>query len=243
MTDLTRRTVIGAALATPVLGVVTAGLAAPAYAAGYTWSRTLRQGNSGEDVRQLQIRVAGRTNSTTRLAIDGSFGPATHSAVRNFQSAYGLGVDGVAGPQTFGRIYDMQSSDNSPRNFTFSEMTGSGQWSGGNTSAATARANALIVMWQLQALRDAMGNNPLVVTSGFRTISGNAAVGGSTNSRHTYGDAADLVSPAYSFCQIARAARSRGFSCILGPGFPGHDDHIHVDRGSTTISAPNCSGF
>ena len=66
----------------------------------YTWGRTLSQGMTGEDVRQLQIRVAGYPGYGAHLATDGDFGPATKAAVTRFQSAYGLAADGVAGPAT-----------------------------------------------------------------------------------------------------------------------------------------------
>jgi zinc D-Ala-D-Ala carboxypeptidase len=35
-----------------------------------------------------------------RLAVDGILGPQTRSAIRSFQSKYGLAVDGIVGPQT-----------------------------------------------------------------------------------------------------------------------------------------------
>src|SRR5829696_10072315 len=74
----------------------------PAQADGcYTWGRTLSQGASGEDVRQLQIRVSGYPGYGAVLALDGAFGPATRAAVVRFQQAYGLSADGVAGSQTY----------------------------------------------------------------------------------------------------------------------------------------------
>ncbi|NEE45539.1 peptidoglycan-binding protein, partial [Streptomyces sp. SID8455] len=61
----------------------------------YTWGGTLREGSSGEAVRQLQIRVAGYPGTGNQIAIDGAFGPATRAAVTRFQSAYGLAADGI----------------------------------------------------------------------------------------------------------------------------------------------------
>src|SRR5688572_32519984 len=66
-------------LVATVVGVGT--LATPAAADGcYTWGRTLSQGASGEDVRQLQIRVSGYPGYGAVLGLDGAFGPATKAA-------------------------------------------------------------------------------------------------------------------------------------------------------------------
>jgi zinc D-Ala-D-Ala carboxypeptidase len=219
--------------------VVTAG---PAQADGcYTWGRTLSQGASGDDVRQLQIRVSGYPGYGAVLALDGAFGPATRSAVIRFQQAYGLSADGIAGPQTYNKIYELQDNDCTPINFSYAELNRcNSTWSGGAVSAAQAKANALVNMWRLQAMRRALGSVPLYVSSGFRSYACNSAAGGASNSRHLYGDAVDLTgSP--SLCRLAQQARSHGFRGILGPGYPGHNDHTHVDhRSSQFWSAPSC---
>lgn len=229
------------AVATSFVGAVLT--AAPAQADGcYTWNRTLSQGASGEDVRQLQIRVAGYPGYGAVLALDGSYGPATEAAVTRFQQAYGLSADGIAGPQTFNKIYALQDEDCTPVNFSFAELNNcNSSWSGGAVGAATARANALVSMWKLQAMRHALGDQPIRVTSGFRSYACNEAVGGAPSSRHLYGDAVDLGSGPHSLCTLARQARNHGFSGILGPGYPGHSDHTHVDhRSSRFWSASNC---
>ncbi|MEV0732748.1 D-Ala-D-Ala carboxypeptidase family metallohydrolase [Polymorphospora sp. NPDC050346] len=215
--------------------------ASPAYADGcYTWGRTLQQGASGEDVRQLQIRVAGYPGYNAQLAIDGVFGPATRSAVIRFQQAYGLAADGVAGPNTFNRIYALQDNDCTPVNFSYAELNKcNSNWSGGAVSAATARANALVSMWKLQALRHALGSQSIRVTSGFRSYSCNSAVGGASNSRHLYGDGVDLGAGPHTLCRLAQQARYHGFRQILGPGYPGHNDHTHV-AAVGGWSAPSC---
>lgn len=109
--------------------VVTAGTA---HADGcYTWTRTLQSGATGNDVKQLQIRVAGYPGYNSVLAIDGSYGPATTAAVKRFQAAYGLAADGVAGPATQAKLYALQDNDCTPVHFTYAEMNRcNSTWSG-----------------------------------------------------------------------------------------------------------------
>jgi peptidoglycan hydrolase-like protein with peptidoglycan-binding domain len=55
----------------------------------------------GEDVVRLQRALSDRNLSVT---IDGSFGPGTETAVRNFQASIGLTVDGIVGPGTWSKL-------------------------------------------------------------------------------------------------------------------------------------------
>lgn len=231
-----------------VAGGVTANLATaePAAADGcYTWSRTLNRGDSGSDVRQLQERVAGWAARGQNIAIDGQFGPATESAVRRFQAGYGLAVDGIAGPQTFNKIYALQDADCTPIHFSYGEFNnscGENNFTGGRVSEATAKRNIRRIMWQLEALRHKLGDRPIVITSGFRSVSCNSSVGGSSSSLHMYGQAADLgLSSGPSQCSMYHEAKDSGFEEILSQGYPGHNDHTHVGNKSSQFwSAPNC---
>ncbi|MBM0225263.1 MULTISPECIES: D-Ala-D-Ala carboxypeptidase family metallohydrolase [Micromonospora] len=250
-----KRAVIAFALALPGAAIATLVAAPAAHADGcYTWQRTLSQGRSGADVRQLQIRVAGWAAYRDIVRVDGSYGPETAAAVRRFQSAYGLRVDGIAGPQTFAKIYDLQDNDCTPKHFSYTELDngcGKGGWSAGPLSPTATRENAIRTMWKLEALRRSLGDKPIYVSSGFRSIACNNQVSGAAaDSQHLYGNAADLTSRSSSLCQLARTARSRGFSGIYGPGYPGHGNHVHVDSrrennrdrssNTTSWSAPNC---
>ena len=221
---------------------VTVVTATPAQADGcYTWGRTLSQGASGEDVRQLQIRVSGYPGYGAVIALDGAFGPATRDAVVRFQQAWGLAADGIAGPQTYNQIYALQDDDCSTAHFTWGELNRcNSDWSGGAVSAATAKANAKVNMWKMEAMRKALGGTPIATSSGFRSYACNNAAGGSSTSRHLYGDAVDLVgSP--SLCTLAQRARYHGWREILGPGYPGHSDHTHVAHKSSQFwSASSC---
>lgn len=75
--------------------------AATKKAAAYPTSN-LHYGSTGEQVKKLQkclnkIMDAG-------LKVDGSYGPATLKAVKQFQKKYKLEVDGIAGPKTRAKI-------------------------------------------------------------------------------------------------------------------------------------------
>lgn len=71
----------------------------------------LSYGDSGSLVKTLQGRLD--------ISQDGSFGPATRSAVKGFQSSKGLAVDGVVGPNTWEALGGFPTStggDTSTRN-------------------------------------------------------------------------------------------------------------------------------
>ncbi|KQZ67317.1 D-Ala-D-Ala carboxypeptidase family metallohydrolase [Nocardioides sp. Root151] len=235
-----------AALVLALSSLVLLGSAPASADACYTWSRTLRSGTTGSDVAKLQERVAGWAGYGVNMAIDGSYGPQTTQAVRNFQAAYGLSPDGVAGPATQSKIYALQDADCSPLHFAWSEVDGgcgAGGYSGGSVSATTVKTNLLRSMWRAEALRHRMGDNPIRVTSGFRSQACDRQVGGSGTGQHTYGRALDLVpeNGNSTFCRIAQNARYIGYGTIFGPGYPDHNDHVHVDiRSGRTWSAPNC---
>ncbi len=63
--------------------------------------QTIRKGSTGDDVRtaQTMLSLAGFI-----IGIDGIFGSETDSAVRGFQSKYGLTVDGIVGSNTWNAL-------------------------------------------------------------------------------------------------------------------------------------------
>jgi peptidoglycan hydrolase-like protein with peptidoglycan-binding domain len=63
---------------------------------------TVDQGDSGDVVRRLQRAI--RRTPDPGLVVDGIFGPATETAVKQFQQGAGLTVDGIVGPATWGAL-------------------------------------------------------------------------------------------------------------------------------------------
>lgn len=56
----------------------------------------LRTGDSGDSVRLLQQKLG--------VGVDGSFGPATEAAVKQFQTTHSLTADGLVGPATWAAL-------------------------------------------------------------------------------------------------------------------------------------------
>src|SRR5690606_6202940 len=75
----------------------------------------------------------------------------------------------------------------------------------------------------LQHLRDEV-KRPVIITSGYRTVQHNAAVGGARYSQHLFGRAADVKVEGYTVDQIANIARDIGFTGILK-----YDTFTHLD--------------
>ena len=65
-------------------------------------SRTMKRGDRGWDVAAMQYILARRGYPPG--AIDAVFGPMTDTALRTFQSAFGLSSDGLAGPSTISAL-------------------------------------------------------------------------------------------------------------------------------------------
>ena len=106
----------------------------------------------------------------------------------------------------------MNSNDQISLNFCYSEFTASriteGIYINNSIPSEYVKQNIhALVTLLLQPLRDACGH-PLKVNSGYRCKKLNELVGGSCNSQHTKGQAADIASDAP--IRLARIVIDRG---------------------------------
>jgi peptidoglycan hydrolase-like protein with peptidoglycan-binding domain len=70
---------------------------------------TLRQGSSGEAVREVQVAL--EETGENPGPVDGRFGAQTLAAVKAFQQKRGIPVDGVVGPVTWRNIDEFAEFD------------------------------------------------------------------------------------------------------------------------------------
>ena len=65
----------------------------------------VRPGMKGDQVVWVQIGLNGTMK--TDLLYDGSYGPKTTAAVKEFQKKYGLAVDGIFGPKSLAKMLEL----------------------------------------------------------------------------------------------------------------------------------------
>ena len=68
--------------------------------------RILRNGDRGEDVREMQEGLVALGYDLGRYGVDGDFGDATEMAVKEFQRDHGLEPDGEFGPRSLAALND-----------------------------------------------------------------------------------------------------------------------------------------
>lgn len=101
----------------------------------------------------------------------------------------------------------------------------------GSGCCSTTLINETLVEY-LQKIRDHFGKS-ITITSGYRCATHNKNVGGVTGSRHSKGDAADIVVSGITPTEVAKYAESIG---ILGIGLynTSSDGHfVHIDTRTT----------
>src|SRR3989344_1619282 len=95
---------------------------------GITFTRTLRRGSFGDDVKQLQEFLAnppagGKEIYPQGLAT-GFYGPATEAAVKRFQEKNGIEAIGIVGPKTRIKLQDLMSCSSSMERPCYERETG-----------------------------------------------------------------------------------------------------------------------
>ncbi len=70
----------------------------------------LHSGDKGDTVRAMQALLTGYGVSVGISGLDGSFGPATCAALKQYQTQSGLDPDGVCGPKTWHKLLGMGGS-------------------------------------------------------------------------------------------------------------------------------------
>lgn len=100
------------------------------------FSRTLRQGSRGNDVKALQSALNSKGFSAGTA--DGVFGARTASALRSFQSAARIGVDGVAGPKTFAALRGNVQASSSSSSSSGSSSSAPAKVAGASTTTASS---------------------------------------------------------------------------------------------------------
>lgn len=228
-------------LSTVLAVAVAAVLVGAPSAAAYPWPELLQEGDTGREVKALQVRIAGwfPDAAQTLFEIDGVFDADTKLALERFQEHYELKMDGVAGPKTFEALDALEDEDNTTIHFDFSEFWQNsnsscsakanryaGTFQGGMVSEKEVKRNVRRLMWRLEALRAKLGDKPIAINSGFRSIAYNRCINGATYSQHMYGTAADLRVVDVSNREGRDAARE---SQVHGIGCYSTLSHNHLD--------------
>ena len=180
------------------------------------------------ETREVQTRVAGwypRVRTQKHLAIDGVSGPATARAVSNFQVYRNLPMTGTVTTVTERELARLEEPDKSTIHFAWTDFKSSRDSSQlYKVSVMQAVANLRVLMWNLEGLRAKLGDQPIYINSGIRSVSYNTQIGGAADSMHMYGLAADISVRNRTPNQVAEAAAVCGISGIFV-----YAGHCHVD--------------
>lgn len=203
----------------------------------------LRYGSRGAEVKELQSIL--NMVASENLEEDGIFGSDTRAAVKRFQRANGLTVDGVVGRKTWAALENARDAlesavkdtadslfaSTTSKVITYSLKKSGNQKLSDNFKVREFKCNdgseeVLIdrkLVALLQDIRDHFGA-PVHINSAYRTSSYNKKVGGSTNSYHVKGKAADIWVEGVSPEEVAAFAESLG---VKGIGL--YSTFVHVD--------------
>lgn len=167
------------------------------------------------------------------LKVDGSFGPQTFAAVKDFQRGFAFGrpllADGHAGPVTWkALVLCVERDGRCSEHFKFVEFK-----SRGNGWIKVHRSLVL----GLEAYRKALGRP--VAFSGYRDPAHNRRVGGKPASQHLHGNAADLFLPALTANKVKALRRFSGIGVQQASGLVRHVDVRHVGPNTTRGTVTN----
>ena len=99
--------------------------------------KAIKYGMKGDEVSNLQTSLK---NAGYNIDVDGSFGPQTLAAVKQYQQKNGLDVDGMVGPQTSAALFG--GNTNKPAASTPASTTPTSGKASNNTSGETSGKNA-----------------------------------------------------------------------------------------------------
>jgi peptidoglycan hydrolase-like protein with peptidoglycan-binding domain len=94
---------------------------------------TLKIGDRGDEVTQLQALLNRDYPAYSKLTEDGIFGPRTEAVIREFQRRAGLRVTGIAGPETLAKLDELTVQGGGEKH------CGNGIFAGSKTSCEFAR--------------------------------------------------------------------------------------------------------
>jgi peptidoglycan hydrolase-like protein with peptidoglycan-binding domain len=138
------------------------GLTVDGIVGGNTWEKlivTTREGDNNNAVRAVQDQL--RNAYGVGVTVDGAFGPATATAVRNFQSSRGLSADGIVGLNTWHALVTGASGGSSTTASLAKQILASGRITLGtssSTSGGSPRQNVLDTSNGLPARRGCASN-------------------------------------------------------------------------------------
>jgi len=195
---------------------------------------TIKIGSRGAKVKDLQNKL---NKLGYGIDADGKFGPNTLRALKSFQRRIKITVDGIAGEKTMkiisSAIEALYKNKPSSKNFCFEDfISKADKYTKKNGIPHKYWGNIQTVMDRLERVRERIGDKPLMIRSGFRSVGHNMKVGGAKRSQHLYGKAVDVhvKGGSMSCYELAKTIYDDDNLRILFGGFGlGSDKNIHLD--------------
>ncbi|MEX1307124.1 MAG: peptidoglycan-binding protein [Eubacteriales bacterium] len=159
---------------------------------------SIRIGHKGAEVKKLQNQLSSLGYS---IDADGVFGYTTLQAVRQFQMQMKLKADGIVGAGTMAKIQLALGTLKTPQTEHFKMAA----FIDPADTEATKNGipylyyeNLQVLMERLEAIQNKLGENALVIRSGYRSPRYNRRVGGAKHSQHLFAKAADIYVKDYA---------------------------------------------